>query len=624
MAAQSSLSSSKIPPQHTWITIFIPALLYYIFLSNKSVSNSSTTSSGILSQLGLFPTHFTTVSSQLTITGSTGSSRTTISKSGPRLLDSIFNKNSKFEYIIQNNNHNIINNNNSCSYSYSTKSNLVDTTWVEDIELGRGYLLISDIQNHGKIWRYEIGGGPIPIGKSLFMDYSGCRSNIWNPCPHVNHVSHTTYSEYEYGSSGMTVQISKDSETFFNGQLIIVEKGEQRIIRLEKDGSRTPLVLNVTSLCSSSNTTTTSSSSSSTTTSHRIQNPNLVYYTPFGDLLFTDYNIIKDHDSPQQQQQQQQQQHNIAGLYRLKEVVNIPSLHSFQQSKDAHNWTESDLQKYWMDHHSNVGVGVGSTASELLLSSHFEYISGVAVGKDLTSLYVAGRITNSDGDDIDDVGKIRFVIVKVTMEDEDEEDFDMNPSAGGDEDDDNDDDDEEDEYKNHADDERTDKPDNEENVTAKRNEQKEIITIRTKGLLDDKAIVFYDMTNLFKQSNTCFSNFIHENVGISLVIDENGLIYATFPNGVAILNEADANLLGTLTLQDDAIDNLDGELYGDGNEVCGSGLDSIVIPNSINIGKDQYFYITTKKGLMRMKTKTRPLEQPTNLIVPFRKRSQIK
>ena len=31
-----------------------------------------------------------------------------------------------------------------------------------------------------------------------------------------------------------------------NVKLIIVEKGEQRIIRLEKDGSRTPLVLNVT------------------------------------------------------------------------------------------------------------------------------------------------------------------------------------------------------------------------------------------------------------------------------------------------------------------------------------------------------------------------------------------
>ena len=55
------------------------------------------------------------------------------------------------------------------------------------------------------------------------------------------------------------------------------------------------------------------------------------------------------------------------------------------------------------------------------------------------------------------------------------------------------------------------------------------------------------------------------------------------------------------------------------NRVCSSDFDSNIIPSSITIGKDQYIYVTTEEGLMRMKTKARPLEHPTNLIVPSKK-----
>ena len=58
-------------------------------------------------------------------------------------------------------------------------SHLASPTWVHDEDLGRGYLLLSDAGRSGRIWRWEVGGGPITIGRSLHMERSGCRSGLW-------------------------------------------------------------------------------------------------------------------------------------------------------------------------------------------------------------------------------------------------------------------------------------------------------------------------------------------------------------------------------------------------------------------------------------------------------------
>ena len=102
-----SRPGNLIPARHTWLTVFLPALLYYIFLSNKNHINSnnhlpsSSSSHGILSQLGLLPNHFTTVSAHLHVTSD--ASTDSGGKASPSLLDSIFpNRFITFEYIIQN------------------------------------------------------------------------------------------------------------------------------------------------------------------------------------------------------------------------------------------------------------------------------------------------------------------------------------------------------------------------------------------------------------------------------------------------------------------------------------------------------------------------------------------
>ncbi len=38
---------------------------------------------------------------------------------------------------------------------------------------------LSDIWQFNRIWRWEVGGGPITIGRSLHIERNGCRSGLW-------------------------------------------------------------------------------------------------------------------------------------------------------------------------------------------------------------------------------------------------------------------------------------------------------------------------------------------------------------------------------------------------------------------------------------------------------------
>ena len=503
----------------------------------------------------------------------------------------------------------------------------MDTIWVEDLELGRGYILVSDMNQNGNIWRFEIGGGPIPIGKSLHMMYSGCRSQN---C-HYHHQTEDDYpssssSHYALGSRGMTVQVQKDESTFTTGKLIIVEYGELRIVRMEEDGSRTPLVINVTpSLCEHKIEQEKEQEHDMHST-RRIQQPNVVYYTPFGDLLFTEQ--YKQGQSTTSSTCSSK--NNVAGLYRLKEIAQIPPL-SFETSKDAHMWTFQELQEYYNKHSSSYASHPDNAAMELFYSGQFEYISDVVVGKDLISLYIAGRISDDDGNNV------KYVIVKVAIDDDDDDDDDeeketLTNDTDDDDDDDDDDDAEKEEVQAEQDIHIESKPLHDNGDVDDDDDTRG--ATRRKGLLDDKATTFYDMSSYFSgcEINGDGDGDGDNDIGISLAIDEHGFIYASYPNGIAILNDitSDENngnnvLVGTLSFQQEdrggegeESDRVDSNHVDD---TCASKDSNIVIPTSMNIGKDRYLYITSDKGLLRMTIKSKPLDHPTNLIVPSSRKS---
>jgi hypothetical protein len=119
---------------------------------------------------------------------------------------------------------------------------IVATTWKHDEELGRGYLLLSSSFEQGKIWRWETGGGPIAIGRTLHLLDSGCRSNHYMLCQSSSSSSFSSSNNNDnnsiVGSGGIIVNHWHEPP-----RLVVAEWGEGRIARLEENGARTPLVI---------------------------------------------------------------------------------------------------------------------------------------------------------------------------------------------------------------------------------------------------------------------------------------------------------------------------------------------------------------------------------------------
>ena len=179
---------------------------------------------------------------------------------------------------------------------------VVATTWVEDEELGRGYLLLSTSAGNGKVFRWEAGGGPIAIGRTLHLQDSGCRSNLYQKCS----VDGTNSPSQHTGSGGIAV------DTFHSDSLpllLVAEYGEGRVVRLEENGARTPLIIETTQQ------------------QNRLTRPFRLLVTPYGDLM-----VVDDATA------------NGKGfvLWRLSKASDVPALPSLSVSREAHAWNRNN------------------------------------------------------------------------------------------------------------------------------------------------------------------------------------------------------------------------------------------------------------------------------------------
>lgn len=307
-----------------WLTVFFPALAYFI-VTRLSASGGSF---GRFTELG----EVVTSTIHLPLSSTNG--------------DTLCNKLSSIFYV------------SSCKPSdyYATLSrslNLVQTSglenvqascWRHDPEAGRGYLLLSQSEGRGRVWRWEVGGGPIPIGKTLHLEASGCRSGTWHDCEAAG------VSSSPSGSGGMSVDFLKQDH-YAAGRLVVAEWGEGRIARLEPNGARTPLVIQTPNICHDN----TNESSSELT---RLHAPSTLLYTPFGDLLVADNN-------PDCQR---------TALFRLRQAVHVTPVLSLAESRLAHNWTT-------VAHRQPMNV--------VFAPDHVKAIGGMTLDSSWTGIYLA-------------------------------------------------------------------------------------------------------------------------------------------------------------------------------------------------------------------------------------------
>jgi hypothetical protein len=257
--------------------------------------------------------------------------------------------------------------------------NVVSTVWRHDSELGRGYLLISQAAGDGRIWRWEVGGGPIAIGKTLHLEQSGCRSEHYRSCPSATDTTTTTTATADHdlaaGSGGIAIDFHKQ-EHFQQGALVVAEWGEGRIVRLEENGARTPVLLQVPNVCGGA----IGSNNATIDSTRHLEAPLALLYTPFGDLL------VLDHYA----------ECNQAALIQLRHAVHVKALDSLSVSRKAHAWEEP--QHAFMPEILFAGV---------------EQLGSMALTPTWTSIYVTAKrdgsiillempLTSENDDDDDD------------------------------------------------------------------------------------------------------------------------------------------------------------------------------------------------------------------------------
>lgn len=333
-------SSSDDTPDYdgfAWLGLFLPALLYYLFLRK---SHKYAGRRGIFSHGSTYPTlsnHIHCIFSKCDGMAELFGINRQDKDSGFTLMHPAQEVLSNEDEIFRHLNHPL---------------------WVHDEELGRGYLLFSDMSTN-RIWRWEVGGGPITIGRTLHMERSGCRSNPEN-CAVPNLLEHKQDlledDEWRLGSAGLVMTTNfhnKNNNNNNQEHLLVSELGEHRITRVETDGARTPLVKPVDAL-------------------------DMLYVPTFDDLIFT-----------------VDRSNLLLALRQLQKIPAIPS----SESRQAHFYNQTD-------HHDEAH---GGSLLEVIYmgQSPASLLSGIALAHDFKSVYV-----------LEETEDHRYLVMNVNLEEE--------------------------------------------------------------------------------------------------------------------------------------------------------------------------------------------------------------
>eukprot|EP00535_Pseudo-nitzschia_heimii_P004175 CAMPEP_0197185544 /NCGR_PEP_ID=MMETSP1423-20130617/12172_1 /TAXON_ID=476441 /ORGANISM="Pseudo-nitzschia heimii, Strain UNC1101" /LENGTH=457 /DNA_ID=CAMNT_0042636635 /DNA_START=69 /DNA_END=1438 /DNA_ORIENTATION=+ len=239
---------------------------------------------------------------------------------------------------------------------------VVSTAWMEDDDLGRGYLLLSVSAGRGKVYRWEAGGGPIAIGRTLHLRDSGCRSGLYRNC------SAAADDGTDRGSGGIAVESFRSDES---RALIVAEYGEGRVVRMEKNGARTPLV------------TTTRPEGDD-----RLVRPFRLLATPYGDLM-----VLDDATTTTTARGER------FALWRLPGASDVPGLPSLMVSREAHAWNRNNDTAFPEVFFESGGMG------GMVLSPSGQGIYVTTIDPDSSSVVVLSFPLLEDLDDLDDTNE---------------------------------------------------------------------------------------------------------------------------------------------------------------------------------------------------------------------------
>ena len=382
-----AVSSPSIPPSGWWWIVFVPSLSYFLTTRWSSFSNSLLQPQQQQQQQQQHAASAVSVNASLVWLPS--DSRRTEEYNACAQVTKVFHvrncRNSNPEdgssaFVAAELTDRL-------EWLHDFSTTVVASVWQHSDELGRGGLLLS---SGNRIWRWERGGGPIPIGRSLQLDHAGCRSDrtaTCRPSPLASTTPDppTTRTTNWVGGLAMDFWGSDRSATlsYSMGSLIVAEWGEGRLVRLEENGARTPLALLRAPPCHDHK------KKKKTDTTVDLY-PHQLLMTPFGDLLVLD--SLSSSSS--------------SCIYKVQQALTIPPLESLQESRWAHNHSWLEEEGLLMEEPQLFWTPPGAAV-----------VTGMALTSSWTSLYVAVSTTEESSS-----AALLYQVSLVEEEEEEEED----------------------------------------------------------------------------------------------------------------------------------------------------------------------------------------------------------
>jgi hypothetical protein len=184
------------------------------------------------------------------------------------------------------------------------------------------------------------------------------------------------------GSGALAIDFH-DSKHASSGRLVVHEQGEGRMARLEENGARTPVLIQIPDLLCKGET-------------RRLTSADSMLYAPTGDLVV----LVRETGDPSRCKKETEEEieeskaKEVSALIVLPYAVHVRPLASLQESRRAHAWNA-------VKHTAEPVVLYQDDAAQLL--------GGLAVAPSLQSLYATSVVDGS------------VVLLEIPLTDEDEE-----------------------------------------------------------------------------------------------------------------------------------------------------------------------------------------------------------
>ena len=160
-------------------------------------------------------------------------------------------------------------------------------------------------------------------------------------------------------------------------------------------------------------------------------------------------------------------------------------------------------------------------------------------------------------------------------------------------------------------DDDADDDNDDEEVAPRRGKRDKELAIGTAGATN-MAKPFFDLSRKYTAKSS------PSDAVVSIVIDNGGNVYASYPGGVVVIDSSGTEIASL------ALSSANTGSKNDNDKHTAAAVlpsDSLIIPTALEIGDDGYLYVSTSTSLMRIQSRIGPAVIGTDMVIPAKKKN---